>query len=238
MKVYLEAAIDADLAEELPAKVKSIPLWRRMTPLQKAVMLGLVKLDEKFPELLQACKTSEAPIYMSSAYGEISPMLRVTESIAEQSLPVSPKDFQHSVLNAAIAYFCMQIATHQAGFAISGSFESPDMALQLAARRIDSGFDHGAIVIHAEELMSASAESARAEILVLGGEKSARSIAKLSRFDQSHHDFLQGQEPKAHDFDEGSERRIAWLLDDGQIQEKRRLRNRDGDMFSSEWEIY
>lgn len=238
MKVYLQKTMQADLSEDLPSAVKSIALWRRMTPLQKAVMLCLLKLEEKAPGLLHSYRTSEAPIYMSSAYGEISPMLRVTESIRENSLPVSPKDFQHSVLNASIAYYCMQIATHQAGFAISGSFESPDLAMQLAARRIEAGFDSGAMVIYAEETMSPSLESARAEVLFLASERSADSIARLLRLDQSHDDFSQGQEPLAHDFDEGLARSSAWLLTDGAIQPRRRLRSRDGQIFSSEWEIY
>jgi hypothetical protein len=238
MKVYLSATVEGNLTEKLPEGAKSIALWRRMTPLQKAVMLCLIKMQEQSPEILARFREAEAPIYLSSAYGEISPMLRVTENIEANSLPVSPKDFQHSVLNASIAYYCMQIASHQAGYAISGSYESADLALQLAARRIDAGLDASAVVIHAEETLLAGGEAARAEILFLDSKRPTQALAQLRCLDQSHDDFTIGQEPGDYDFDESIERKTAWLLNQGKPSSKRRLRNRDGHILTTEWEIY
>ncbi len=237
--VYLNAALSADLKGPLHPGLKSVPLLRRMTPLQKAVMSVLAKALERHGELLEQLKAVEAPIFFSSAYGEIGAMLRVTQSIAAESLPVSPKDFQHSVLNAAIAYLCMQEKSHQAGFAISGGFESPDLALHLAARRIASGLDTAALIIHAHEDVTAGGEDAAAELLILSNDDNAETIASLGELDQRYDSFIIDlyEGDAAVYTEETFGGGIPWLLKDERPEAHRRVRNATGLELITRWHL-
>lgn len=236
--VFLQAAVTADLTrDDLPA-LKGIPLWRRMTALQKAVMAVLVKAVDQDAELFQNLIATEAPIYFTSAYGEVSAMLRVTQEIHADTLPISPKDFQHSVLNAAIAYLCMYQKSQQPGFAISGGFESQDLALHLAARRVASGLDNSALIIHAHEWSDSDPknENAKAELLVVSPQREARSLYSLVSIDQFY-DRPEAYERDASHYDEeGARGAIAWLLPDGKPELKRSLRNNFGLELRCEWQ--
>ncbi len=151
--------------------IKPTGFDRRMTALQKAVVQVFSSLEEQRPELIALARHHNAPIFYSSAYGESSAMLQVTQAIMDHDLPVSPKEFQHSVQNAALAYLTMTHSMHHPSFALSGGYLSGDSCLQLASQRIFHGLDSLAFVIHAHEYMSSSrAEHAQAEILLLSNQ--------------------------------------------------------------------
>lgn len=222
--VYLRAAFDATLENPLP-ELQAIPLLRRMTPLQRSVMSLLMRALETQRSFFE--EAADAPIYFTSMYGELGAMLRVTQDLEANSLPVSPKDFQHSVLNASIAYLCMQQRSHQAGFAISGGYESPDLTLELAARRIAAGLDRAAFVIHAHE--EADFQNARAELLILSDSRED-SLYELSRLERDFPPF----DPSPGMYIEGDQR-VPWLLTDGRPEPERRLRNARGEEFRCSW---
>ena len=242
--VFLQAALSAELKQDDHPALKSIPLWRRMTALQKSVMAVLVKAVESDPILFENLKATGAPIYFTSAYGEVSAMLRVTQQIDANSLPISPKDFQHSVLNAAIAYLCIHQHSQQPGFALSGGYESQDLALHLASRRISAGLDSAAVIIHAHEWSDAdpSTENAMAELLVLSALQDSRSRYSLQAIDQTYDRFESGWDDEddgsawasyEEDLAQGS---IAWLLKEGKPEPKRSLRNSFGLELRSAWQ--
>jgi len=237
--VFLLGAYATELKVDDQSEMKNIPLWRRMTPLQKAVMMCVheaVKAQKKDFEKLAEL---EAPLYFASAYGELGAMLRVTQTIEANALPISPKDFQHSVLNAALSYAAIAQTFHQPGFAISGGFGSSDLTLHLAARRIAAGLDAGAVVLHGHEYGSHSPgqENARAELLILSGEPSADSSYSLNFIDQTYDEvpeLMREESVKVYGEDE-SGADIAWLLHGGAPERKRVLKTRQGLFISTHW---
>ncbi|MBC7659160.1 MAG: beta-ketoacyl synthase chain length factor [Chitinophagaceae bacterium] len=236
--VFLQAGVSAELKLDDHPTLRLMPMWRRMTALQKSVMSVLVKAVTLDPALFEHLKHLDAPIYFTSAYGEVSAMLRVTQDIEANSLPISPKDFQHSVLNAAIAYLCMHQQSQQPGFALSGGYESQDLALHLAARRIAAGLDSAALIIHAHEWSDVDPknENARAELLVLSAVKEERSRFSLQTVDQSY-DRTESSDAEGSRYDEDqAEGSIAWLLKDGRPELKRCLRNSFGLELRSVWQ--
>lgn len=223
--VYLHASFSASLKDPLHPGLRAVPLLRRMTPLQKSVMAALMLALDEHRSFFEADR--DAPLYFTSMFGELGAMLRVTQEIEAESLPVSPKDFQHSVLNASLAYLCMQQKSHQPGFAISGGYESADLTLHLAAKRIEAGMDSAAVVIHAHE--QTDFENATAELLILSNQREG-ACYELSVFDRGFPPF----DPNPGRFLEGDER-LPWLLDDGKPQADRRLRTARGEEFHFVW---
>ncbi len=235
--VYLHAAIQSELLRDDFSALKSIPLWRRMTPLQKVVLSAMHKAMQTHKPLLERLSALEAPLYFTSAFGEVGAMLRVTQSLEENSLPISPKDFQHSVLNAALSYLAIEHKLHQAGFAISGGFASADVSLHLAARRIAAGLDAGAIVIHGHENGGSAGDNARAELLIIAAEFGHGASHSMNFIDQSYDLFVQSPAPaddtKIYAETEGS---IAWLLHEGKLDLKRSVKTRQGLTISTQWQ--
>lgn len=226
--VYLRQTAEADLSLDL--QLNKLPLWRRMTPLQKAVLSAYVRASQHNPKGFAALREAEAPIYFASAFGEVGAMLRLTDSIEENSLPVSPKDFQHSVLNAAIAYICMHQGSHQPGLAVSGGYASVDLALHLAARRIAGGLDEAAVVVHAHEWVE-SEDRARAELIVLSAQP-AHAVWQLHSIQQSRTDG----ETIALDYDErAADREVPWFLTEGKASLSRRVATSHGTLYALEW---
>jgi len=179
-KVYLWAWKRARLDTARDAALMAQPLLRRMTPLQKAVLVCFHKLAQEFPEARDLLREAHAPLFLSSAFGEVGPMLRITQSIVNHDLPISPKDFQHSVLNAALSYLAMSQDWHQAAYALSGGFAGPDSTLHLAAQRLRYGMDEASIVLHAHEHYGSSFE-AEAEVLILSHRPPPRSTYQLEQ---------------------------------------------------------
>lgn len=226
-KVYLTYAAQSEINRD--SKASNIALWRRMTALQKAVLSVYMQASESEPKLFLSLKESRAPIYFASAYGEAAAMYRITESIEDNSLPVSPKDFQHSVLNASIAYVSMQGAGHASGLAISGGFASADKALHLAARRISAGLDESIILLHGHEWVG-PIESARAELLVLSA-KAAEAKFELEAFEES-----KGGIEIDPDHDELRDAgQIPWILSENRPDLIRQVRNLYNSVFLSRW---
>lgn len=157
-RIQLDASRDAELLAQ--------PLIRRMTPLQKAALICFHHLAQEFPEAREFAQAARAPLFLTSAFGEIGPMLRITQSILDHDLPVSPKDFQHSVLNASVSYLAISQNWHQAGYALSGGFAGPDSTLHLAAQRLRYELDEASIVMHVHEHYAQKFE-AEAELMIL-----------------------------------------------------------------------
>jgi hypothetical protein len=165
--VYLNAWASAD-DQSIDPSLHSIPLFRRMTPLQKAVLQSLCVLGQRWPGIVDALTLSEAPVYFTSAFGEITAMLGVTGAIQREEWPVSPKDFQHSVLNAALAYLAISQAWHQSAFALSSGYATSDCTVYLATHRIKSGLESSNLLIHGAEVAEGDTVIARAEVLIFG----------------------------------------------------------------------
>lgn len=178
--VYLWASQRTRLQTGLDASILSQPLFRRMTALQKAVVLCYTQLSEAFPEAHALVLQAQAPLFLCSTYGELGPMLRVTKSIVDHDLPISPKDFQHSVLNAALSYLTMSQDWHQPGYALSGGFAGPDSTVYMAAKRIALGLDRANVIVHAHENF-ANAVEAEAEVLILGHQPPPAGGFRLER---------------------------------------------------------
>lgn len=230
--VYLAAAASELWTPGSHLRVNS-PYFRRMTALQKAVVQAFAALEAIAPEAMQKARAEEAPIFYSSAFGELSAMLHVTRSILDEDLPVSPKEFQHSVQNAALAYLSMTHNLHHPCYALSGGFLSADSCLRLAQDRIAYGLDSMAFVIHAHEyLQNETATEAQAEILLL----SASADAALYQLDfcrpGSLDDLTEGT-PEI--FSEQDETISPWLLNQGQPAAARIVSADSGESLVTRW---
>jgi hypothetical protein len=226
--VYLNASCEAKISLGHKAPLHALALWRRMTPLQKVSLEVFARACEENEALVPWLQSIEAPLFFTSAYGEVGAMLRLTEDIEAQALPVSPKDFQHSVLNASAAYIGIQHQWRQPAFAISGGYASADLSLHLAARRIAAGLDEGAVILHAHEIVDET-DSAQAELLVLSPKPGKYRLARYEQ-GRAFSGFV--------DFDEiRSRNQIPWMLEKGSIRPSRVLRTRYGTELQTEWEL-
>lgn len=209
-----------------------------MTPLQKAALLAFSRLAVEQAAALAYARLSQAPLFFTSAYGELSPMLRITQSILEHDLPISPKDFQHSVLNAALAYLTMNQNWHQAGFAFSGGYLSADSTLHLASHRLKAGLDTAAIIIHAHEQHRRDGEGeAEAEALILGVETPPHSAYCLQRSEWLAEPRAPGEGTRVYR-ELHSPELIPWLIEDKGPVLERQLINRKGQALVTTWTAY
>jgi hypothetical protein len=221
-----------------PASVilKPSPFFRRMTALQKAAVQAFSALHLAHDSLVEKAKALKAPLFYSSAYGELSAMLQVTKAIYDHDLPVSPKEFQHSVQNAALAYLSMTQELRHPCFALAGGFLSGDNCLQLAAQRIEFGLDSMAFVIHAHEyLENQTADTAQAEVLLLGTEDIAPFAPRLD-FCRSG-SFADFNEQSPEIFSEETSRISPWLLNQGRPYAARLVRSHSGESLVTQWNL-
>ena len=89
-EVYLWAWQRTQLNANKKISSAAWPLFRRMTPLQKVVLMAYSELSIKFPDALIEARDMGAPLFLISAFGELSPMLRITQAILKHDLPISP----------------------------------------------------------------------------------------------------------------------------------------------------
>lgn len=232
--VYLTAWQSCSIAEPLPPSLLNLPLFRRMTPLQKSVLLAFARLLEAHPDLLAMSPEAPPPIYFTSTFGEIGSMLRVTQAIDLKQLPVSPKDFQHSVLNASLAYLSMAYQWHQSTFALSGGYAAADATLYLAAHRLAGGIDSSSFLVHAAEWEE---DQAQAEILFLNARPGPGPSYALEQIEyQSMHAAQGSHEALPHHFNEAQEtHQIPWLIEKGTPLLGRRLETRQGQLLITRW---
>lgn len=230
--VYLVAAWSETWTPESEIRLSS-PYFRRMTALQKSVVQAFAALDAMVPEAMHKARELNAPIFYSSGFGELAAMLQVTRAITDHDLPVSPKEFQHSVQNAALAYLSMTHSIRHPCYALSGGFLSADNCLQLAQQRIASGLDSMSFVIHAHEFLDqATADRAQAEILLLSA-SSEQAIRRLDFCrDGSLEDFT-SISPEI--FSEDDSRIPPWLLNQGLPAAARLVRSLSGESLVTQW---
>lgn len=231
-KVYLLAALSETWTPESQLRLAS-PFFRRMTALQKAVVQAFAALDAMAPDAMQKARECKAPIFYSSGFGELGAMLQVTRAIADSDLPVSPKEFQHSVQNAALAYLSMTHTIRHSCYALSGGFLSADNCLQLAQLRLAHGLDSMGFVIHAHEYLDqAGADRARAEILLLS--RSSEGALRVLDFcrDGTLDDFV-STSPEI--FIEDDSRIPPWLLNQGLPAAARLVRSLSGESLVTQW---
>jgi 3-oxoacyl-(acyl-carrier-protein) synthase len=231
-KVYLLGAASETWTAESQLRLAS-PFFRRMTSLQKAVVQAFAALSALVPDAMQKARASKAPIFYSSGFGELSAMLQVTRAIADTDLPVSPKEFQHSVQNAALAYLSMTHEIRHPCFALSGGFLSADNCLQLAQLRIMHGLDSMAFVIHAHEYLDhAGADRAQAEILLLSAENE-HALRVLNFCRDGTLDDFPSTSPEIYTEDDS--RIPPWLLNQGSPAAARLVRSLSGESLVTQW---
>ncbi|MDQ3233752.1 MAG: hypothetical protein M3Q07_18195, partial [Pseudobdellovibrionaceae bacterium] len=166
-------------------------------------------------------------------FGELSAMLQVTRAIMDHDLPVSPKEFQHSVQNAALAYLSMTHSIRHPCYALSGGFLSADNCLQMAQQRIAYGLDSMGFVIHAHEYLGQNgADRAQAEILLLSHHaEHAWRVLDFCR-DGALEDFTIHR-PEI--FTEHDSRIPPWLLNQGIPAAARMVRSLSGESLVTQW---
>ena len=234
--VYLNAWESADLEQAIDSSLLALPLFRRMTPLQKSALLAVWSLGQRWPGLLAYLEQQSAPIFFTSAYGELGAMLRVTQTIHERQWPVSPKDFQHSVLNAAIAYLAMSHQWHQPAFALSGGYAAADTTLYLATQRIAGGIENCNVLIHAGETSTEGKVGAQAEVLVFGDEARSEQAYCLSSqvWTRRGHSL---ETSGARIFRENTgEPSVPWLLENKAPLLHRFLETEQGQVLVTRWQ--
>jgi 3-oxoacyl-(acyl-carrier-protein) synthase len=231
-KVYLLAAVSEEWTADSQIRLAS-PYFRRMTSLQKSVVQAFAALDALAPDAMQKAREQEAPIFYSSGFGELGAMLQVTRAIADHDLPVSPKEFQHSVQNAALAYLSMTHGIRHSCYALSGGFLSADNCLQLAQLRMTHGLDTMSFVIHAHEYLGPNgADRAQAEILLLGHQnEKALQVLEFCR-PGTLDDFISSS-PEI--FTEDESRIPPWLLNQGRPLAARMVRSLSGESLVTQW---
>jgi hypothetical protein len=231
-KVYLVAALSETWTPESQLRLAS-PFFRRMTALQKAVVQAFAALDAWAPDVMHQARACQAPIFYSSGFGELGAMLQVTRAIMDHDLPVSPKEFQHSVQNAALAYLSMTHGIRHSCYALSGGFLSADNCLQLAQQRIAHDLDTMGFVIHAHEYLDEKGtDRAQAEILLLS--KSSEHALRVLDFcrDGSLEDFSGST---LEIFTEVDSRIPPWLLNQGLPAAARLVRSLSGESLVTQW---
>jgi hypothetical protein len=232
-KVYLLASVTELWTAESQLRLAS-PFFRRMTALQKVVVQAFAALDAMATEAMQKARACNAPIFYTSGYGELGAMLHVTRAIADSDLPISPKEFQHSVQNAALAYLSMTHEIRHPCYALSGGFLSGDNCLQLAQLRMTHGLDAMSFVVHAHEYLDDHnrAERAQAEILLLSSDSAgALRVLDFCR-DGTLEDFT-SISPEIHTEDDS--RIPPWLLNQGHPAAARLVRSLSGESLVTQW---
>ncbi|WP_141731494.1 beta-ketoacyl synthase chain length factor [Oligoflexus tunisiensis] len=231
-KVHLLVAHSESWTPESQLRLAS-PFFRRMTALQKAVVQAFAALEAQAPDGMIKARECKAPIFYSSGFGELGAMLQVTRAIADADLPVSPKEFQHSVQNAALAYLSMTHGIRHPCYALSGGFLSADNCLQLAQLRMTHGLDALSFVIHAHEYLDQTgAHRAQAEILLLSCDPDhALRVLDFCR-DGSLEDFSSAS-PEIYTEDES--RIPPWLLNQGLPAAARLVRSLSGESLVTQW---
>ncbi|MCX6129646.1 MAG: beta-ketoacyl synthase chain length factor [Proteobacteria bacterium] len=232
-QVFLNAWNSLDITVH-DRELLDFAFFRRMTILQKAVMKTFVQLSQKHPELLSRFRQQNGPIFYSSAYGELSPMIQVSEAILQRNLPISPKEFQHSVQNAALAYLAMSQNLHHPCYALAGGHLSGDNCLYLASQRLGVGLDTLSIIIHAHEYLADQEPArARAEILVLSTEASRESY-KLAECSLNSDTTV--PEKTLVIFEEDQPHTIPWLIGEQGPYLNRLVRSRGGESLVTRWQ--
>jgi hypothetical protein len=99
------------------------PMVRRMTGLQKVVASVFCHIrakDSAFWE--QEIASERTRIYATSLFGELPVMELLTGQVVDQDFPLSPKNFQNSVLNAGAAYGSIMTGLQAGIICCSGDF--------------------------------------------------------------------------------------------------------------------
>lgn len=142
-------------------------LGRRMTPLQRGTLFAGRCLFAKHQTIFEEFFADHRNVILfATAFGEVSANFSVIKDICENRLPVSPKDFQHSVYNAALGYLAIVEKVNLHMIAITSGYLSVDRALQLSALRLLSGTPK-ILVFCADEHLSEAATVVRAEVFLL-----------------------------------------------------------------------
>jgi len=220
----------------------SHPMMRRMSVLQKVVSLALLSFKAKHEDFWREYILSDlCRIYYASVYGEIDIMSKLSRQIIEEDFPISPRDFQNSVHNAAPAYASMLTGFTRGMLVGSSGFLSADKTLYLASTRIQHGLEPMALLIHAHGVkQSSGVEEAQAEMLLLGDESfSNESLPKLGAIANleliSEESELAGFAQCASVYQSEEETPLAWLSASFNQRGLRISKNLSGFGVRSEW---
>jgi hypothetical protein len=232
-EVFLEYCVRLRVGPETVVASRSV-YWRRMTALQKAIEVVVSAMKADQPTAFAALWNNPlVPVFFATAYGELTALFSLSGAILDRSLPVSPKDFQHSVQNASLAYLAMTEHLHNPMVSLSSGFLSADKAMFLVVRRLQAGLEPAALLIHGHE---ESKDCAEAECLVL-------SAQVRSFWPRSHRlvDIsLDTKEPNALDRPVQSipeeEGKVAWLVQGGAVRDRRQVTSRAKEGIYTQWQ--
>lgn len=219
-------------------------MGKRLTGLQKAVILGLEKFSQNYPDNWQYfLEHPEIPVYYTSALGELNLLLSTAEDTLDLRFPLSPKNFQNSVGNAAIAYAHMIFELHHEYIASSQGFCSFDKLLYLLYNLISSDQLPNAMMVHGngwdyegDELLG------KCEVLFLGKENRnlTKPFGNLESVSIYNNDCMPRScsiEPSVV-IQEREVLNIPWLDMAHFSGGKRIVRDKFGETVESYWEVF
>ena len=150
----------------------ALPLARRLTPLQTAVLFALARWERAAPEMVRALlNEARVPIFTATHFGELDTLVALQRSLFQQALPVSPAGFQNSLPSAAGGYVAIVRKLTQGQIVFANGHLSLDLMLHWAHHKIRCGLTPAVVCINAAERMTNSPEHrAEAEVIVLGQE--------------------------------------------------------------------
>jgi Beta-ketoacyl synthase, N-terminal domain len=128
------AAHSAFVLQQKSRVTFSSPLTRRMTPLQKALLEAVQRLQSEHSEVFTRCVVeNECPVFFATAHGELATNLGLLDAVKRLEMPLSPTAFQHSVHNCPTGYLSIVFALKNAMTTLCAGRNSSQKALFLAA---------------------------------------------------------------------------------------------------------
>ena len=163
-------------------KVKH-PLVRRLTEVQKGVVDALYRFQHSHSRVWDYIFShDDIPIYYATQFGELDSSFRLSSQILDDDFPLSPKDFQNSVYNAALGCASIIFGFHNPYIALSDGFLSFERVLYLAFQTVNGGVQRSALVIHSD--IYGAPDTRRTELLVLHKESTLCGESSSNRISQ------------------------------------------------------
>ena len=158
------------------------PLVRRLTSLQLGVVDALLQFQLSRPDLWQEfCNDENIQIFYSTKLGEIDTSISLTQQVLSKDYPLSPKDFQNSVYNAAIGAASVIFDFHNGYTACSDGFLSREKSILLAFNQIESRECTAALIIHSQAWSSSTAIHSETEVCYLAASQAIAGEAAEHR---------------------------------------------------------
>lgn len=242
-KIFLFGYAEASIKRGDSFKI-SHPMGKRLTGLQKSTILGLETFSKNYPDNWQYfLKHHEIPVYYTSALGELNLLLSTAEDTLDYRFPISPKNFQNSVGNAAIAYAHIIFELHHEYIASSQGFCSFDKLLYLLYHLIASEQLPCALLVHGNGWDHEDDDIlGKCEVLFLGKENINLTepfgvLKSISIYGNDEVSTSNDIEPSVH-IQELEVLNIPWLEMPNFSGGKRVVRDVFGETVESHWEVF